>query len=260
MRSVLIFSCILISGVFIVSCAPSKSLSSLQLLSAEDILHRVEERNRSITSLEAEGTLTIETPENSGSASFELQWKRPDSLWMEFTGPFGISLGRLQLSRERFVSYNTAENLRMSGRPDAKALESVFRVALSYDDAFEVFSGSFRGFVSAGANQNVSVVDGQYSLESPTAYGRKRLLVDGETFITTGITEFGADGRPIVIGTALRIEPVDGTSMPHLVRIIFPKQRRSLTMAYSTVRINGEFQKKFSFPDEPDAVSNDSTR
>lgn len=234
------------SGFF--SCVPSRNIVRLEPLPADEIVRRVQERNLSIKSMEAGGTLTIESPENSASASFELQLKRPDSLWMRFTGPFGISLGTLMLSRQRFVFYNVRENRRLVGAPSAETLERVFNLALSFEQILDAVTGSFGVFAVGDTVRRVSVTGDQYVLEAITPFGTKAMWVDGEAFVTMQSATFDHDGRPIVTGSASRLETVNGTTIPHLVRIILPKRRQSATIAYRTVSINARAEKKFTLP------------
>ncbi len=210
--------------------------------------------------MEAEGTVTIESPENSASASFELQLKRPDSLWMRFTGPFGISLGTLMLSRQRFVYYNARENRRIVGAPSAETLERVFNLALSFDQILDAVTGSFGIFGAYDTVRRVAVSEDQYVLEAITPFGTKTMWVDGEAFVTMRSATFDHEGRAVVTGSASQLETIGGTTMPHLVRIILPKRRESATIAYRTVSINAKAEKEFTLPGDPAETYLDHTR
>lgn len=233
---------------------------NLPILHPKEILRRVHERIILIKSLEAEGTLTIETPQNSGTTGFELQLKRPDSLWMKFTGPFGTSLGTLMLSRKKVIFYNARENRRFVGSSDVETLERLFNIALSFDDIIDAVAGSFNVVDRDETVNGVDISEGHYVLDDQTDRGRREVWVDGETFVTTKFAEFDSAGKLTLTGSASRLERINDIHMPFLIRIIFPKRRQSLTIAYSTLSINSELQKRFSFPNDTAEIYIDKSR
>ena len=251
---------ILFAALVVFSCTASRDTGLPRPLPFDEIVRRMKERVLSIRSMEADGTLTIESPVNSGSASFELQAKLPDSLWMRFTGPFGISLGTLMLSRERFVFYDAQENRRLVGTPNAGNLERMFNVALSFEEIIDAVVGSFGMIDTADASRGVSIHENQYVLQTPTAFGRKELWVDPATFVTTRSAAFGRDGRPLVTGSASRLETINGANIPHLIRIVLPKQRESATIAYRNVSVNTKPQKTFVLPHDAAETDLDHAR
>ena len=242
------------------SCTASRETGLPNPLPTDEIVRRVRERTISIRSMEADGTLTIESPENSGSASFELQVKFPDSLWMRFTGPFGISLGTLMLSRGKIVFYDARQNRRLVGTPNAENLERLFNVALSFDEILAAVVGDIGMIDAADTVRRVSISENQYVLETPTSFGRKELWVDAQTFVTTKSAAFGQDGRPLVTGSASWLETINGTNIPHLIRIILPKRRESATIAYRKVSINAKAEKTFTLPHDAAEIDLDHVR
>ncbi len=260
MRLCIALSLLLLSASLFFSCAPSKNLGHLHLLPGDEIVRKMKERTISITSMEAEGTLTIESPENSGETNFELLLNRPDSLWMKFTGPFGISYGTLMLSRQQFIFYNVRENCRFVGIPRAETLERVFSVALSFDEILNAVMGSVGAIDAEDTIHQVSIAEDQYVIEAHTAFGKKELWIDGEAFVATKSAQFDREGRPVIAGFASRVETINGASMPHVIRIILPKRRQSASIAYGTVSINTKTEKKFTFPSDAKEINLDNSR
>lgn len=215
---------------------------------AGEVLRNVHMRDAAIRSLEAEGTLAIESPRVSGSAGFELQLDGPDSLWIRFSGPFGISVGTLSLSRDRFVFYNARENRLLVGVPDETTLERVFHISLSFDQVINLVRGAVGEKGCADTSSSVAVADDQYVLEQ-TSGRRCELRVDGTWFVTTEFSRFDETGRPVLTAGASRIEDVDGIPMPHLIHVILPGRRQRATISYDAVKINRPFTKTFSLPD-----------
>lgn len=247
----------LIVGAF--SCAPSPALMRLDPMDTSSILDRVEERTRSIRLMEAEGSLTVESPEQSGTASFELQYVQPDTIWMKMTGPFGVSVGTLMLSRHRFVFYNARQNRRISGRPDAETLARVFNVPLSFDYISSGIVGSAANATLLMANADASIDSTHYLLRRLGDGGQSELWIDGSSFVVTRYNEIDATGAPVISASASRLNYVNGLTMPHLVRFVIPRQNQALTIAYRSIRINGQRQKTFFLPDEPTKTNTSDT-
>ena len=141
-RPRLIILCLL---VILTSCAPKRAEMSLDTnkIPATTILNLVRANEQSIRSVVGKGIVSFESAQLAGSASFELSMKKPDSLLVIFEGPFGIDLGTLFLSRQKYVMYNSMENRVITGVPTTRAIRSVIPFDLTYEEILSVFSGDF---------------------------------------------------------------------------------------------------------------------
>jgi hypothetical protein len=244
-----------------ISCAPSGRTVSLEPMTPDEVMRKLDERTASIRSMEAEGLLTFESPENSGSTSFELQIKDRDTVWMRFTGPFGISLGTLLLSPNRFSFHSVFDKKVFRGNPKPETLGRILNVTLSYDDIVGTLMGNFNNMKSPEDSISVSIDDTQYRLVgSNGGSSRYEMKVDGESFVTTEYVMFDGERKPVVVASSKRIEPVNDTYVPFLVRIIVPKQRQAITVAYNSVRVNSQPKKRFSIPVGLDEVEVENIR
>ena len=249
MRPSVLFIVFLVGGLLFSSCASTSKITHIELLPAEEIVRKLHERESSIRTIEAEGILTVESPEQSGTMNFELQLRQRDTLWMKFSGPFGITLGTFMLTPEKFIFYSAREKRRITGIPKPEILSRVFNVSFSYNDIINAVTGSFNRIDGDDEIVSNAVAENRYYvLHASGSSTRKELWIDAEAFVTTKFAEYNQDNRLLVVGTSSRVESVDGTYMPHLIRIILPPQRQSATLAYSTVRVNRAYQKKFTIP------------
>jgi len=85
------YSFIIIIGVFLSSCAPSKKATVN--LNAEFMLSKVAFRSQYIKTIDAGGNITVESPEFSNSANLKVQLRMPDTLSFKIEAIFGIGLG-----------------------------------------------------------------------------------------------------------------------------------------------------------------------
>lgn len=239
----------LCAAAVLISCASTEKITRPEPIPAGELLEKIGSRISNVQFMEAEGTLTIESPAQSGTASFDLQIHRPDSIWLRMTGPFGTSVGTLMLSRERFVFYNAWEKRLVTGRPDTETMARVFNLDLSFDEITNGFLGSLRMPLLFEPNSIASIQDGQYVLRTRSDEGSGEFWIDGETSLITKSAEFDVLGKPMRIGSATRIRNTDGFAMPHLIRITLPQQKQGVTIAYRAIRINRPQKFHFSLPD-----------
>jgi hypothetical protein len=87
-------------AILLSSCAPTKKIMIEP--SVEIALTKIRSRNENLKSLTANGKITIELQEYSNSANFELEIKRPDTLFMKVKTIFGINIGEIKVYGDGF--------------------------------------------------------------------------------------------------------------------------------------------------------------
>ncbi|KAF0138439.1 MAG: hypothetical protein FD122_3790 [Stygiobacter sp.] len=95
----------------------------------------------SLTTFSASGTLSVESPQMSGSASFELALRKPDSIKILAEGPFGISVGGVQIGNGKYTAYNALQNSVFQGNLSQGFSFGMFQFAISPDDAVNSLCG-----------------------------------------------------------------------------------------------------------------------
>jgi outer membrane lipoprotein-sorting protein len=236
-------------------CGSTTPVLRVRSLSVDEVVLRVRQRDHSVSTLKGEGSITVESPEASNSGSFEAELKKPDSLRVELRGPFGIHIGTLLLSNTQFLFYNWRDNTTTSGKPDGSTLKSMFRIALQFDEVFNVFTGEFLSIAGKDSLLNFSVQNDLYVLRYRTEDGVKEYRVDGDAFIVTSYRLLDSTGKAKVIAIASRLDHVSDTPMPKLLRIILPNERRSVTIAYGDININNEVHCSFTPPQQAEHIS-----
>lgn len=231
-------------------CAPSKSVVRDRTLPVGEVFRRVETRNTRIRTLHGEGTITVESPEGSGSGTFDAQLRKPDSLLVEFKGPFGIQFATLMLSRDTFLFYNRMENRAIVGRPDGATLQSMLRLKMRFDEVINAFTGEFPAPESADSLERFGVNDDGYIVRYSTGAGRREYRVDDGTFIVTSYRIYGKDGATSVAGSAARLDEDRDLPVPRLIRVIVPRENRSVTIAYDDVETNVPVRCAYVIPEQ----------
>ncbi|HZY10469.1 MAG TPA: DUF4292 domain-containing protein, partial [Bacteroidota bacterium] len=93
-----------------------------------------------------------------------------------------------------------------------------------------------------------------YVLRYRTNDGMKEYRIDGETFIITSYRILDLDGKAMLIAMASRFEESEILTMPMLIRVVFPAERRSVTIAYDELRVNEPVQCSFTLPKQAEVI------
>ena len=229
-------------------CGGTPSVMRDHPMSTGELLARVHERTESIRTIQGDGLITVESPEGSLNTSFDLRLKKPDSLRLDLRGPFGVRGGTLLLERSRFLFYNAVNNTVQTGSPDSGTLRKITRLPLAFDDALRVFSGDFPAVLTTDSLEQVSERDGHMFLSYRTTSGTTSYEIDEESSIVTGYHVRDPQGNETLSATSSRIRSIDTLRMPKLLRILFPQDRRSVTIAYDDLHINGSIVCFFNPP------------
>jgi hypothetical protein len=232
-------------------CGPPARATRDLTLGAAQVVERVVGRGEMIRSVKGDGVVTIESPEQSGSTSFEMTLRKPDSLLVSLSGPFGIRFGVLSFSRDRFVFYNYQDNYAFVGASDGSTLHEMFSLRMTFDEVLRAFTGEF--YASRGDSlESFTVGDGTYILVYRSGGDRREYRVDGQEYFVRSYRVLNESGRAVL--TAIASEPDEAGSMviPRLLRVIFPEERRSITVAYSGMEINVPVSCSFTLPKSAD--------
>ncbi len=223
-------------------------------LNAEEVIRRVREREEKIQTVRGSGKITIESPESSGSGSFAAQVRKPDSAKVDLTGPFGIRIGTLALSRQEVVFFDWRSNTATIGVPDEQTLQSMLRIKLRFEEILHAFTGEFLSFASGDSLKTFAVEEGVYVLRFASGESTREFRIDGDSFIVSSYRLLASDSTATLVAMASRTDEIAGIAVPTLLRVIMPKERRSLTVAYGDLRINEDVRCTFDIPKEANIV------
>lgn len=224
-------------SVLLAGCSSTQNIYR-EFNSAAEFQEYFGTRVSGIKTFSGSGSLTIETPEFSNSANFKLSIKKPDSLKIELTGPFGISVGTLMMSRHNFVFFHGIENRSVKGKTDSNFLSSIVNMPISFDEILNIFTGSYFYSATDYSNAEMNSNEAYYLIRNNHESTVKEIWIDRKTINVTKLLEIGKDRTIDLDASAKSYENISGIEVPNWVRIIFPKQKRSLTIAYDNIKVN----------------------
>lgn len=238
-------------ALLVVSCAPKRSelLLNTDATSPAILLNRLEEREAKLTTLVGRGIVTFDSPEMAGSASFLSNMKKPDSLLVTLAGPFGIEVGTLFLSREKYVMYNSLENSVATGDPTGAALRSVIPFELTPEQILNAFAGVFSIPYSEKELLGYTIEDDMFFLTYSCGKNTCRYWIDPRYLVVSRFEQRDADGNLLVEARASSFTEQDDAVAARRIRITFPQQSRQLSIAYNSLTLNGgKTDFRFSIP------------
>ena len=244
---------ILLCAVVLHSCAPRRSEVALntRIVPAAMLMDMVRERERRVQSLSGSGSVSFESPELGGTAIFEISLKKPDSLLVRLEGPFGIDVGTFFLSRERYVMYNSFENLAITGTPTHDAIRTVIPIELTFDQIISTFSG-VAPLPPESALQSYEIDDDKFLLTFSCGENHCRYWVDPAYLLVARYQMLDPDNAVAFEARFVSFREEDGVIVPRRISITVPPQGRSMSVSYSSLTTNGR-PPSFAFSIPPNA-------
>jgi hypothetical protein len=236
--AVLRYAAVASLAVVLASCATERTGLTLNTTAvpAEELVERVSVRANRLQAMTGKGSLAFESPRGTGSAYFTMALRKPDSLLVQFEGPFGLDVGLLFLSRARFVMYNGLENQVITGEPSMASLRAILPVELTFDQILNAFSGMFTFPRDHGQPVRYAIDDEQFLLSYVFKTDTCTYWVDPATEVVTRYLMQNAAGETLVDARATRIEEQGDVCAPRRILVRLPDQQVSIY--YSSLVLN----------------------
>ncbi|MBP1648329.1 MAG: hypothetical protein H6Q30_1774 [Bacteroidetes bacterium] len=222
------------------SCSPRRSEIALRPseVPASRLVDLVDAADANLVTMIGQGTVTFESPEAAGSASFELSLRKPDSLLIAFEGPFGIDVGTLFLSRQLFVMYNSMENHVTSGVPTARAIRSVVPFDLTYEQILNAFTGAFPVAEKESTPLSYTVDGDQFRLVYACGTDSCTYWIDPADLLVRRYRRENSNGQVIMEATTSGTIEDQGARTPRRVIVSFPGEMRRVAIHFSSAELN----------------------
>lgn len=240
--------------LFVSGCVPSQPTEDFELLPSERLINKLEANRRKIKNFEGTGTLYVKTSTLDNTASFRIVLQKPDSIYLTIMGPFGIELAQAVVTSERFIFYDALQNTAYVGTSNSNALQSIFRINLSFEDLMDAFVGS------VNLTQNLYKPPDQYVID----YDKYVLTYeDSVRNIKTvyrvdvrqlGITDYfltSFDGNLDVEGKYSSFELLETVAVPYKIRVQNKSENQLVSIDYKKITANKKnISIDFKVPDD----------
>lgn len=240
-------------------CVPSKPTEDIEILPADRLIKRLEVNRRKIRNFEGVGTITIKTKEFDNSASFRVILVKPDTIYLNVLGPFGIELAQVLVSQKEFTFYDAFNNVAYTGSLNDDILKEIFKINLSFNDLIDAFIGS------------VNLTDMLY--EQPSNYNidyDKYVLTYSDSLMGTstefkvdikelGITEFKKSGINNIVlleGKYSKFNIIENVAVPYRIEVRNRSMNQFVSIDYRNITANKrDININFKLPTDATVIS-----
>lgn len=227
-----------LSGIVIAGCSALQPRAVKMDSTGAEVVQKVNARAGSVKTLHASGTLAIESPEMSNSASFQLNVRQPDSAKITIRGPFGIKVGEALFTGSRFTFYNAISNEVIRGDVREDGMPGLMDLHIKPEDIYNTLSGT-RTFASGETSPDTfRVMESGYQLTFNHGRTHTRYLVDPETFAILSVQQIASSGATTMEEEYVFARQSDGMLEPETVRIL--REESAVLLSYERVKRNTE--------------------
>jgi outer membrane lipoprotein-sorting protein len=239
----IIFSIISFTAIFLSSCTGAKDDSiELKQIPIKEIKERVNQNFELIESLEASGSISFDSPEMSSSGSIDVKIRKPDTVYVNIEGPFGISVASALITRKDFIYYNAQENVSITGQTTENNIDAILRIKISFDELINSFSGSFYFLQDTADSIDAVSEDNTYVLQSVNNIITKRYFIEPASFTLNKYKVSNAQGSTLleVSYSKYNKESVSGIviNFPNQIVINKPDKKQTVWLDYDSKTIN----------------------
>ena len=157
---------------------------------------------------------------------------------MSFEGPFGISMGTLFLSGDRYVVYNSFENVAVRG----SATGSSFRSVIPFDLTLDQIMGAFSGVLTIPFEEEdlvrYSIDDNRFLIQFVRDSITFRYWVDPTYVLVTRYEMADASGRVLMEANFSSFRDQDDLAAPRRISISLSEPRRRVSVGYTKLTLN----------------------
>jgi len=186
----------------------------------------------SLATLQLRSGMTVRSPEQSGSFSAELRYRRADSLYMTISPGFGIEAARLLVTPDSFYLYNRIErSLTLGSVSDA---ERVLPLPVDSAAVLPNLLGMLQPDPDVAWERTTS--GDLYRLTAPD--GRARYFIDPTLWRVVRYEMRDGEGALIEDRTFSDFDRVDGIVIPRRVVFRRPQDNASATLTVRDLTVN----------------------
>ena len=231
---------VLIITLILSSCTSSKKIivPDLTEVTYRDLLQLNSDWQKSIKNLSGSARITLDTQQYSGNFNADVALSGNDSLLISVTGPLGIRVGKVFISKNRFIFYNQVMNQFYTGKKEAfedkNFLQfpieiSNLRSLLLAQDRFEILK-----------KDQFTIRDQMYFLAAQNGSNQYRIWFDPAIKLIRRI-EYLRDEELLYYKEYDEFKLINDKYFPNVinyVRVVSPGEKQGLSVLFNELSIN----------------------
>jgi len=213
------------------------------------LIKQAASRSKLLNYMKVEAEMSITVNETTNGANCLMQMAGRDSLVMEISGPFGISVARLFSSSQFFLFHDILQGRAIQGKPTRETLSDVTFLPLSFDDYASLFRAEPPGNIAS-----FSLVE-TYS-DSVKLLFKRTIDATATEFLLCNkfdgtIKEYQRKNKEGIIELSMvydQYSTVNGIAMPTIVSLNSPLRGVSVTITAQNISVNEAIPPVMRFP------------
>lgn len=220
---------LVVLAVIFTSCAPTRKATVDHNIGI--YLDRINMRDRFVRTLNANGSITLDSPELSGTAKIEVNLKRPDILTLKVETVFGIDLGEAHVHCDNFEVFDRFNDLKIQGRV-SNYIKRYLGVDFTCDELIDILIGCPR--IGEFELQNFN--DNRLIMVSKNSKGSEVVLNFNQEFELESYALF-KDGVKMFEVRYSRYTKFGEITLPRVIKI-YDELGRGIYLSFSEVEVN----------------------
>ncbi|MCX6152295.1 MAG: DUF4292 domain-containing protein [Ignavibacteriales bacterium] len=243
---------------FISGCIPSKPSESVEILPSERLIKKLEANRRKVKNFEGVGSIGISTAEINTTVSFKVILQKPDSVYIEMYGPFGIDLAQAVITSTNFAFYDVMHNILYKGSNDNDVLKRIFKVDLTFGELMDMFVGAVNLTPKLSKEpDNYAIEYDKYILTYlDSDSGRKnKYFIDVRELSITDYQLLDGSDKILAEGNYSKFNTQEGLAIPYIIQIQRIAENEKVNIEYRKIVVNKNSVKiHLNIPDDAEKV------
>ncbi len=237
-----LIKCFLLALLFFTySCSHFKSeiKADLRNVTYQSLLENHAGWQEEIKSLSGQLKITLDSPQYSGNFDASILVNQPDSMLLEVNGPFGMRLGKVFVSRSRFIFYNQIMNQFYKGSKQDFEGRNFLQFPLEISQLKDIFTA--RDPFEVLEKEKIEIRDNMYYLEVNNGNFNYSIWFDPTHLLISRI-EYKENGNIFYYKEYQNFQEVNGIYFPHHVNFVRPQTKEGISIFYTQLELNKKNQ------------------
>lgn len=246
--SVVILFCLLL----IVQCAVFRPGPVFEpgLESTQSIHHSIMNHYERLKTLQATGTIVVQTPQRSFRGYIQVYLQKPDSVYIKIEALLGMDIAVLFADHKHFLFYAPMENIvYQSNKGDMMQLDSFIGFNMNKSDFLQLICGC-----PSLPDGDVQWQTDKFVINHSTETGYESFHIDPYWGAVSRVSVFNTDSTLLQKEEYMQFTRSKGCRLPRLIKFARPLRRQSVTLIYETLKINQNLKPKHFVIKLPDSV------
>lgn len=226
-------------SILIISCATPKPTE--ETFNIHDTMVSINRTDETIKSLKGNGSISLENSGGGNTANFRVTVLKPDSIFINITGPFGINVAKALILRDTFLFHDAFNNVVVTGKTSEENLSELIRITVGFDDIIDIISCT-PSFIREG--DVVPQVDTKFEdneivliYENEQRNIIKYFVNLRDKYISKRIT-YSASGKIIKEEMYQNYYQKDGMWIPRSINVSIPGKGQALSLYFEKQEVN----------------------